>query len=817
MNTRFYKLGTFILLFSAFFFVSATAYALQNIPLVQEKETVQEYFNGCPQSISLDGATAPAGQKICGKNSSGDLWKYKYPPGTQETATRKVPGQIAPMPDAGQTVTAFDCNTCTWSYAPDCNITRGGPGTAYANKVSETDCSSTASSNPTSIGTQTTTYSKTSTSCNGPAEITLTQSCAQCNKPADYTFTKNPERCAADGSTASLSLTYTRLSTLSSCGPYRIDETYSCSNNCPVPDTTNSRSYTGYACDAWTNFGICPESGAKPTRPCRANSDTYCAESFTQTKPCNACGNPPNSNYTKEITSSKCTIDSTIDSSDNKYYRTVRYTRTTVATQECSGSDTINTREECRACTKPNDYTCPSWTSTMTERTCTITDPNVCFGDQSYKETRGCKKRYSDCSWDASTCSDSTKKYAERKCAGETIDCSLSADEYPSGFENTTKTLPDEWRLETDWPTTLPICNNKDDYDSKTQKQTYIRTATCGAPEAGYNLNDPKKTVGNATYNTEKRDGNDVVVKIVTRACDQVSDPSSTPGGNLPDGDPGSTLWVNVVDEKKSWTANTFLFNNGSSIGIGTGWGTVVPAAMLEIMGSASQTARLRITDTTNNPDFQLQYGSNSYDHWSFYVLNKNSDGSAGDKSLRLWNGSDVVVIDNTGKVIIKSLALVGGSAGAEKYSTFKGSTSQTDDITYTLPGALGLEGHFLRLGNSGALSWASETDPKIDITTANIIPKWDGSKLIDGTIIDTNGNVAVGTADTSGGKFTVNKDGQVGADGKITSTSQSLFVCFPKDGKNADGTVRRTTTTVISTSPCETLSEPDLTQSTQP
>lgn len=77
------------------------------------------------------------------------------------------------------------------------------------------------------------------------------------------------------------------------------------------------------------------------------------------------------------------------------------------------------------------------------------------------------------------------------------------------------------------------------------------------------------------------------------------------------------------------------------------------PSQMLEVLGVGSvpvaanntlnstdgNTARLRVTDTNNNPELQLQYGTGVNDHWGIYANNKNDDGSVGDKSLNFWNG----------------------------------------------------------------------------------------------------------------------------------------------------------------------------------
>ena len=93
--------------------------------------------------------------------------------------------------------------------------------------------------------------------------------------------------------------------------------------------------------------------------------------------------------------------------------------------------------------------------------------------------------------------------------------------------------------------------------------------------------------------------------------------------------------------------AANVLINSGK-VGIGAS----DPAEKLEVLDNvdlATSVARIRITDVNQNPEFQLQYGANGNQHWSFYVSNNDND------ILRIWNDEDRLSIKTTGEVGIGS------------------------------------------------------------------------------------------------------------------------------------------------------------------
>ena len=82
----------------------------------------------------------------------------------------------------------------------------------------------------------------------------------------------------------------------------------------------------------------------------------------------------------------------------------------------------------------------------------------------------------------------------------------------------------------------------------------------------------------------------------------------------------------------------------------------------------------------------------------------------------------------------------------------------------YALPTARGTSSQILQNDGIGGTSWVSpstlsitEVDPKVGSTTTNAIPKWNGTKLVDGVMTDDGTNVGVGVAPSAGNKLAVN------------------------------------------------------------
>ncbi|MFH1191995.1 MAG: hypothetical protein V1655_00815, partial [bacterium] len=142
-----------------------------------------------------------------------------------------------------------------------------------------------------------------------------------------------------------------------------------------------------------------------------------------------------------------------------------------------------------------------------------------------------------------------------------------------------------------------------------------------GAQEGPLNLKDMVAGSGNGTIEANKY-----------CLCDDVT-------GNC-SADKCISSWV----EQGIWSKDREslkVYYNDANVGIGT----TTPGEKLEINDASDGIARLRITDTAQNPELQIQYGTGGGDHWAMYNSQTNDD-------LRIWGGgADRLTILQNGNV----------------------------------------------------------------------------------------------------------------------------------------------------------------------
>ncbi len=125
------------------------------------------------------------------------------------------------------------------------------------------------------------------------------------------------------------------------------------------------------------------------------------------------------------------------------------------------------------------------------------------------------------------------------------------------------------------------------------------------------------------------------------------------------------------------------------------GLGTTAPNEKFEIRDDTAGIARLRITDTAENPELQLQWGGNANDHWSIY--NKQED-----DSLRIWSGTrgeDVLAINGNGDFFLSPHTKITSSGIYHVENVSSGSTYQNFGYCHCNDGSgdpLGKEDSFL-------------------------------------------------------------------------------------------------------------------------
>jgi|GEM_PF-2900531 len=177
------------------------------------------------------------------------------------------------------------------------------------------------------------------------------------------------------------------------------------------------------------------------------------------------------------------------------------------------------------------------------------------------------------------------------------------------------------------------------------------------------------------------------------------------------------------------------------------GIGDETPDEKLEVRDDTAGTARIRITDTTQNPEFQLKYGSLANEHWGIYVDQQHDDlniwsyngGSSGNRLTISQNGNvginesspsdklhvaGQVRIDNDNDTANKGCIRYNGVANQLEYSN--------DCATFSAfgSGGPGVAGNLLEVLQAGsdASSFAGTvkignpaTDPAVNTTPLDV------------------------------------------------------------------------------------------------
>ncbi len=247
---------------------------------------------------------------------------------------------------------------------------------------------------------------------------------------------------------------------------------------------------------------------------------------------------------------------------------------------------------------------------------------------------------------------------------------------------------------------------------------------------------------------------------------------------------------VLTTNKMPKWNGTTLtdgqVFDNGTNVGIGTN----TPSEKLEVDGK-TKTTNFQMTNGAAN-GYTLTSDANGNATWTAPAVFSESDPKVGvltTNKMPKWNGTtltDGQVFDNGMNVGVGTatpnfkLHVNGTLWGNALYTN----SLQADDINVTDVNTDNLNvatnayienldvttktrttnlqvtngatnGYVLKSDASGNATWVNpttlpiaytETDPKIAITTANTVPKWNGTSLANGTITD-NGNIGIGVS----------------------------------------------------------------------
>ncbi|HPW39487.1 MAG TPA: hypothetical protein PK619_02075, partial [bacterium] len=136
------------------------------------------------------------------------------------------------------------------------------------------------------------------------------------------------------------------------------------------------------------------------------------------------------------------------------------------------------------------------------------------------------------------------------------------------------------------------------------------------------------------------------------------------------------------------------------------GLGVAAPVEALEIGDSATGYARVRITDTSHNPELQLQYGSTDSEHWGLYANQISGDsfniwsyngGSSGDRLTILQSGNvGIGTIDPSAKLDVNGSLRIRGITSNTTNSRIM-TTDSSGNVTYRDPGSWAVGGSLVQ------------------------------------------------------------------------------------------------------------------------
>jgi len=202
--------------------------------------------------------------------------------------------------------------------------------------------------------------------------------------------------------------------------------------------------------------------------------------------------------------------------------------------------------------------------------------------------------------------------------------------------------------------------------------------------------------------------------------------------------------------------STSFLILN--DVGGNVGIGTTTPTSKLSVIGDADISSTLLIGDanipTTSKLNifgFPGQEGldlSTSDQYANLRVL-RNSFGTI-DKDMYFGFQSGPVSSLHFYSNNSESMTLKDGKLGigTNLPSSTLDVVGQVTSTTLKITGGAA-NGLYLKSDASGLASWASlpaETDPQVNLATVNRVPKWNGTALVDGAIVD-NGSIGIGVS----------------------------------------------------------------------
>lgn len=227
--------------------------------------------------------------------------------------------------------------------------------------------------------------------------------------------------------------------------------------------------------------------------------------------------------------------------------------------------------------------------------------------------------------------------------------------------------------------------------------------------------------------------------------------------------------------------------DDASAVGIGT---APIPANKLTVAGKTATTDLQMTNGATAN--YVLQSDATGNATWvnptTLAITESDPQVAAATAtSIPRWNGTalvDGIIRDDATNVGIGTAPLpankltVAGKTATTNLQMTNGATAN----------------YVLRSDASGNATWVNpttlavtENDPQVSSATANKIPKWNGSTMVDGQVTDNGTNIGIGTT-TPGWFTTVRNDDNLFSSANVVDESKFALVVLSQSGTDGDG-----------------------------
>ncbi|MDN3677880.1 hypothetical protein QWY90_11225 [Flavobacterium paronense] len=263
-----------------------------------------------------------------------------------------------------------------------------------------------------------------------------------------------------------------------------------------------------------------------------------------------------------------------------------------------------------------------------------------------------------------------------------------------------------------------------------------------------------------------------------------------------------------VTSSIPKWNGTTLvdgvLVDNGTNVGVGM---TPVAGNKLDVSGktrtTSLETANLQMTAGAT-ANYVLQSDAIGNATWVNPTTLTISEidpqvSSATSSVIPKWNGTtlvDGVMVDNGTNVG------VGVTPSAGNKLEVNGKTKTTDLQMTTGANA----NYVLQSDATGNASWVdpttltiTETDPQVSSATSSVVPKWNGTTLVDGVMVDDGTNVGVGATPSAGNKLEVNGKTKT-TDFQMTTGATANYVLQSDATGNASWALPNNTLSVVRT-----------------